>query len=732
MVQHIIYQNPDNYYTVLELVSQGEETVCVGIMPRISEGDHIRVSGEYVEHSVYGVQLKVSGFELEAPEDEESMERYLASGSIKGIGPTMAARIVKAFGEDTFRIIEEEPERLAEVKGISDRIARNIYMQFYEKQDMRRSMMFLQQYGITPAYAVKIYERYGNDLYSVIREDPYRLAREVSGIGFRLADAIAMEAGFSMNSEFRIRAGIVYALLQKSLEGHTYVPAEELKEYASELLTVEVEDMEKHLDDLVIDRQIVRKKDEEEDRIYLTRYYYLELGTAFMLSGLNRSFSPDPGLLERTIAETEKCTGIILDEIQKEAVRSAAENGITVITGGPGTGKTTTINTIIRYFTGIGKSVALAAPTGRAAKRMTEATGYDASTIHRLLELSGAAGSEDEGVFGRNEDDPLDQDVIIIDEMSMVDISLMNVLLKAVRPGTRLVLSGDEYQLPSVGPGNVLADIIRSERFKVVRLKKIFRQALESNIVRYAHMINEGRHVDLKQKHTDFFLLERDNARDILGVTAALVKDLLPEKTGIPVKDIQVMTPMRKGELGVLNLNKVLQRCLNPEAPDKTEWTVNDTVFRTGDKVMQIKNNYQAEWEVTGDYNIVTERGTGIFNGDIGIIREINLFARTVTVEFDDMRKIVYSFNQLEELEHAYAITIHKAQGSEYPAVIIPLLTGPRLLFNRNILYTAITRAERCVALVGSGRTVDYMTDTVREMERYSSLDLRIKEAIKR
>ena len=732
MVQHIIYQNPDNYYTVLELVSGGDETVCVGIMPQVNEGDYLRVNGEYVEHSIYGIQLKVSSFEPEAPEDAEAMERYLASGSIKGVGAVMAARIVKYFGDDTFRIIEEEPERLSEIKGISDRIARNIYMQFYEKQDMRRAMMFLQQYGITPAYAVKIYERYGSGLYRVIKEDPYRLARDISGIGFKLADQIAMEAGFAMNSEFRIRAGIVYALMQKTLEGHTYVPSDELKEYASMLLTVDVEDMDKYLDDLSIERQIVRKKTEEYDNVYLTKYYYLELGTAFMLNSLNTRFNADEAMLERIIRENEKRTGLVLDEMQREAVRSAAVNGITVITGGPGTGKTTTINTIIRYFRETGKSVALAAPTGRAAKRMTEATGYDASTIHRLLELNGASEYGEEGVFGKNEDDPLEQDVIIIDEMSMVDINLMNVLLKAVKPGTRLVLSGDEFQLPSVGPGNVLADIISSGCFTVVRLTKIFRQALESNIVRCAHMIKEGRHVDLSEKHTDFFMLERDNTRDILAVTVALVRDLLPQKTGIGTKDIQVMTPMRKGELGVLNLNRVLQQYLNPESEEKEEWTFGDITFRTGDKVMQIKNDYQAEWEITGMAGIVTERGTGVFNGDIGIIREINQFARTMTVEFDDMRKIVYSFNQLEELEHAYAITIHKSQGSEYPAVIIPLLSGPRMLFNRNILYTAITRASKCVAMVGSGRTVDHMTDTVREMERYSSLDLRIKEAFER
>ncbi len=729
MVESIIFRNDENYYTVLELASKGETTVCVGIFPRISEGDFISVTGEYVEHPVYGMQLKSKSFSIDVPEDSEAMERYLSSGSIKGIGPTMAARIVKTFGDDTFRIIEEEPERLAEIKGISDRIARNIYIQFYEKQDMRRAMMFLSGYGITPVYAVKIYERYGEDLYRIIKDDPYKLADDISGIGFKHADAIAMAAGFSPESDFRINAGLLYAMRQKNAEGHTYMPMEELKEYAAEILGISKEGLDRNLDELAILRRIVIKEINGKKVVYITRYYYREAETAWMLKDLDRAYAVDPGVLENQIEETEKRQGIKLDEMQKEAVRSSAVSGITIITGGPGTGKTTAINAIISYFGTLGLSVALAAPTGRAAKRMTEATGHDAVTIHRLLELSGGVDREEEGIFGRNKDNPLEYDVIIIDEMSMVDINLMSDLLKAVPEGTRMILAGDEFQLPSVGPGNVLADIIKSGKFKVVRLKKIFRQALTSNIVKYAHMINEGQHMDLSAKFEDFFLLKRYNARDIIAVTAALVKDILPEKTGIDPMDIQVMTPMRKGELGAVNLNKVLQNTLNPGGQGKEEWAQGDRIFRTGDRVMQIKNDYQAQWEIEGLYNIPTERGTGVFNGDIGIITEINTFARSLSVRFDDKHKIVYSFNQLEELEHAYAITIHKAQGSEYPAVVIPLLTGPKPLFNRNILYTAITRAVKCVAITGSEKTVEYMIDTVRELKRYSSLDLRLEEA---
>ena len=728
LVEHIVYHNENNGYTVLALMCQGDEVMCTGTMAMVNEGEYIRAEGDYVEHATYGRQFRIAAFSIEAPEDLFSIERYLASGAIKGIGPSLAGRIVKKFKEDTFHIIENEPERLSEVKGISERKAQEIYKQFHDKQDMRQAMMFLAKYGISTAYAVKIYNEYGSRLYDIIRENPYQMAEDVSGIGFRLADEIARRAGIGMDSDYRIRSGVIYVLLQATINGHVYLPVEELKRQAAELLEISEDAVERQLMDLSIDKKIIINKIDEEQAVYASSYYYMELNTARMLKSLNIRYEVSLREAERQIQRIEADEEIALDDMQKTAVVEAARNGVLVITGGPGTGKTTTINALIRFFENEGMELRLAAPTGRAAKRMTEATGYEAQTIHRMLELTG--GPED-GVgshFERNEQNPLETDVIIIDEMSMVDIHLMHALLKAIMPGTRLIMVGDVNQLPSVGPGNVLKDIINSHCFNVVMLTKIFRQAMESAIIKNAHKINDGEDVDLNVKTTDFFCLKRYQALDIQGVIIALVRDILPKNVGAASNEIQVLTPMRKGELGVERLNKLLQEYLNPKDESKREREQGDHLFREGDKVMQIKNNYQLEWEITDKYGIPIEKGVGVFNGDMGVVREINFFAEQMKVEFDEGRRIVYPFNQLEELELAYAITVHKSQGSEYPAVVMPLLTGPKMLFNRNILYTAVTRAKKCVAIVGSEQTVARMIQNESEQTRYSSLDRWLNE----
>ena len=727
-VEHIIYRNTENGYTVLNLVSKEEEITCVGIFSAIAEGENIEAVGDYTDHPTYGTQFKVTSFEEKAPEDEEAIERYLGSGAIKGIGLAMAARIVRRFKEDTFRIIEEEPERLAEVKGISERKAMEIANQVNEKRDLRQAMIFLQQYGITMNLAVKIYNKYGQGVYGILKENPYLLADDIEGVGFKTADDIAARAGIRMDSDFRVRSGILYTLLQASGEGHTYLPKEELTDKTAELLGVDPQIIEKNYMDLTIDRKIIQKQSGEQIHIYASAFYYMEANTAAMLHGLNIAYDVADAEIEQRIHKIEKQTGMQLDEHQVQAVKEAVRNGLLVITGGPGTGKTTTINTIIRYFEMEGLDIFLAAPTGRAAKRMSETTGFEARTIHRMLELNG--GMEGSAGFERNETNPLETDVVIIDEMSMVDISLMNSLLKAVAPGTRLILVGDINQLPSVGPGCVLRDIIQSETCNVVMLTKIFRQASTSDIIVNAHKINRGEQVSLDNKSMDFFFLKRYDADVIINVVLQLVKQKLPKFVDATPYDIQVLTPMRKGLLGVERLNGILQRYLNPPEPSKREKEHGDMIFREGDKVMQTKNNYQLEWEITTKFGLTVDKGMGIFNGDMGIITEINDFAETMTVEFDEGRKVEYSFKLLDELELAYAITIHKSQGSEYPAVVIPLLNGPAMLMNRNLLYTAVTRARKCVTLVGNEGTFTQMIQNTSQQKRYSGLCDRLKESV--
>lgn len=731
-VDHIVYQNSDNGYTVMTLVAEGEEVTCVGMCKGLGQGENISAEGEYIEHPVYGRQFKIQTYETVAPTDRAGMERYLGSGAIRGVGEALAARIVKKFGDDTFRIIEEEPERLAEVKGISERKAQEIAVQMEEKKDLREALVYLQQYGISNTLAVKIYNTYGMEMYSVMRENPYRLAEDVSGVGFRIADEIAGRIGIHTDSDYRIRSGILYTLLQAVGEGHCFLPLELLLRRASELLGVSEENIRPQVDNLIMDRKLVAKG----DAVFAAAYYYAELNCANMLRNLNIPMLEAENLPAQDMAIRKRLESMAenlsmeLDELQLKAVEESIKNGLFILSGGPGTGKTTTINMIIRYFESEGMDIFLAAPTGRAAKRMTEATGFEAKTIHRLLELNSALSDDDtrRANFERNQENPLEADVVIIDEMSMVDIQLFQALLKAILPGTRLILVGDVDQLPSVGPGQVLRDLMNSEAFPMVTLEKIFRQAGESDIVVNAHRINKGKQIALDNKSRDFFLLERNDVNVIYKHMIQLIREMLPKYVNATPFDIQVLTPMRKGSLGCETLNGILQRYLNPADPHKKEHSYGNTVFREGDKVMQIKNNYQLEWEIVGRYNIPIDKGMGVFNGDMGRVLEINETMSTLLVEFDDGRRVNYPFSGLEELELSYAITIHKSQGSEYPAVILPLLGGPRMLFNRNLLYTGITRARNCVTILGSSETVRNMIDNVSENRRYTALESRIRE----
>lgn len=736
-IEHIIYRNHDNGYTVLNLISDGAEITCVGFFKTMDQGETIEAQGEYITHQVYGRQFKIQHYKILPPDDVVSIERYLGSGAIKGVGEALAARIVKMFGADTYRIIEEEPERLAEVKGISTRKAREIAVIVYEKRDAREAMTFLQTYGISNTLAIRIYETYGMNLYGVLRENPYRLAEDIHGIGFRIADEIAVKIGIHTDSDYRIRSGILYTLQQAGADGHCYLPEDRLLERAGELLGLSPELMEPQLQNLAMDKKLVIKmpsEGEKERKVYAANYYYAELNCAKMLYDLNireELLPAEETVILSKIDQVEADLEIELDELQKRSVFECIRNGIFILSGGPGTGKTTTINAIIRYFLSQKMDIFLAAPTGRAAKRMTEATGYESRTIHRLLELSGAVSEEAKAArFERNEENPLEADVIIVDEMSMVDIFLFQALLKAIPVGTRLIMVGDVNQLPSVGAGQVLQDLMQSGRFQTVVLEKIFRQAGESDIVLNAHRIHAGEDLALDNKSRDFFFLERNDTDVIYKHMIQLILEKLPPYVGTQPYEIQVLTPMRKGKLGVEILNGILQRYLNPPSDAKRECQAGETLFREQDKVMQIKNNYQLEWEVVSKYGIPIDRGSGIFNGDIGTIKSIDDYSREVVVEYDEHRLVTYQYAQLDEIELAYAVTIHKSQGSEYPAVIMPLLSGPRMLFNRNLLYTGVTRARNCVTILGSSETLRQMVANNYQNRRYTGLSDRIRELI--
>ncbi|MGN0383533.1 MAG: ATP-dependent RecD-like DNA helicase [Eubacterium sp.] len=738
-VEKILFKNEDTGYMVIVIADGDKEKTCTGRFAYLEEGEYIEVSGEEIMHPIYGKQISMTSYEIKHSTDAISIQKYIGSGAIKGVGEALAKRIVDKFGEDTFHIIEQEPERLSEVKGISERKAREISAQVMEKRDVREAMIFLQNYGISAGLAVKVYNEYGEDIYNIIKTNPYRIADDIAGVGFRRADDIAKRVGIADNSDFRIKSGIIYTLNQAANAGHTYLPKELLIKQVSHLLEIEdivfdkegqfnIEALDNLINDLALESKIVIKEIDGILCIYSSLYYYTELDTARMLHDLNvRTAFGDERLLD-IIKDIEEKEDMQLDELQRLAVMEAVNNGLLVITGGPGTGKTTTINVLIRLFEAASMSISLAAPTGRAAKRMTEATGYEAQTIHRLLELSGAP-SENRAIanFERNERRPLESDIIIIDEMSMVDLFLMHSLLKAIMPGTRLILVGDVDQLPSVGPGSVLRDIIKSNCFNVVMLVRIFRQAGESDIVVNAHKINKGEQVLLDNNSKDFLYIKGSSIESTLNSTVALVKDKLPGYVNASSMDIQVLTPMRKGEMGVEGLNQRLQASLNPKSDTKYEINRDGCVFREGDKVMQIKNNYQLEWERRTKKGLAVDYGMGIFNGDTGVITRINLTTKMMEVEFDEHRYVVYSFNQLDELELAYAVTIHKSQGSEYPAVVIPLLGGPKMLMNRNLLYTGITRAKTCVCIVGSAATFREMIENEKQYRRYSGLKNQIE-----
>ncbi|WP_034465574.1 ATP-dependent RecD-like DNA helicase [Butyrivibrio proteoclasticus] len=738
-IEHFIYKNAENGYGVVSLISDGEEIVCTGTFKDADVGDTLEIEGEFVTHPVYGEQLKIKSFKVVVPDDAASMQRYLGSGAIRGIGEALAARIVKKFGDDTFRIIEDEPERLAEVKGISEKKAIDIAMQMAEKREMRDAMIFLQGYGIGNTLAVKIFNTYGNRIYGILKENPYQLADDIAGVGFKTADEIASKIGIRVDSDYRIKSGIMYTLLQASADGNTYLPMQDLIKRTNELLAtgpdviIDEEIITTQIQNLMMDKKLVTKND---NNIYASNYFYEEQGCAVMLHDLNvaeKVTAREEEEYNNRILQIEQSKGFELDSLQREAVIKSISNGIVIITGGPGTGKTTTINTIISYYASEGMDILLAAPTGRAAKRMTEATGYEARTIHRLLEVSGQIDEDKDGRsagvhFEKNRDNPLEADAIIVDEMSMVDIHLFYALLKALIPGTHLILVGDSSQLPSVGPGQVLSDLIKSGKFPTIILKKIFRQAEESDIVMNAHKIHNGEMPRLDNKSKDFFFLERNDSNVIYKHMVQLIRDKLPGYVDAQPYDIQVLTPMRKGPLGAASLNLVLQSYLNPPDKSKHEHTYGDTLFREGDKVMQIKNNYQAQWEVVGKYNIAIDSGLGVFNGDMGIIREINEYSQDMVVEYDEHRRVRYPFGELDQIELSYAITIHKSQGSEYPAVVIPLLGGPRMLLNRNLLYTAVTRAKSTVCILGSSQTVYTMVENEEQLKRYTGLMDRIKE----
>lgn len=747
-VEKIIYTNSDNGHTILDVSLTSdeikrlqaecpdyaddidEEMVCVGTLHLINAGEYVVFNGDFTVHQTYGLQFKVTSYEESRPEDMDSIERYLGSGAIKGVGPALAARIVRHFKMDTFRVIEENPEELSQVKGISNRMAMEIADQVAEKKGMRNAMLFLGKLGIGMNLAVKIYKEYGEKVYEIIENNPYKLADDMEGVGFKIADEIARNSGMELDSPFRIKSGILYALSAAVSAGHTYYPMDALIEEAGRLLGVFIAKPEEILTDLMIDRKVMVRDVDGIKAVYLYSVYHTELAIAHRLFALKFEDMPDEKAFDKDLHSIEKEENITLESMQREAVRASAGSGIVVITGGPGTGKTTTINTIIRYFERKGMDIMLAAPTGRAAKRMTEATGHEAQTIHRMLELSGILSDEiSNASFERNETNPLETDVVIIDEMSMVDIFLMNSLLKAIADGTRLILVGDANQLPSVGPGNVLKDIIASGCFNTVRLAKIFRQEEAGDIVVNAHKINEGELFEIGPSSRDFPFIRRTDANAIINALVTLVKVKLPAYTDCSPNDVQVLTPTRKGSLGVERLNTVLQQYLNPPSNSKVEKEIGSIIFREGDKVMQIKNNYKIPWEVRGRNGIPIETGMGVFNGDMGIVDNINLYLSEVTVRFDEERYVTYTFKETDELEHAYAVTVHKSQGSEYPAVVLPLLDGPRMLMNRNILYTAVTRARKCICIVGSEQTFYNMISNENEQKRFSSLDIRIKEA---
>ena len=715
-IKTIIYRNEGNGFTVMEIIdADGEETAVVGTLPLCGVGERVEMEGSWTTHKTYGRQFKAESCVTLAPATLHTLVNYLGGGTIKGVGESTAKAIVETFGMDTLEILENAPERLTEVPGIGRMRAATIANSYAMQKDMRDVMMALQDYGVTVGQAIKLYNIYGPLCLGKIRENPYCLIRDVESIGFKTADKIAAAVGVERDSLFRLRAGVNYTLQRAAREGHTCLPFPKLAEVAQSVLEAEYSPVEQTIWDMLAARELVQKQIDGEDCVFLPGYAYMEQDCAQRLMTLAKKPEMLTLGLESQIGMLERELGIELAPQQKRAVLLALSSGVLVITGGPGTGKTTILRFVIRLAERLGLDCELCAPTGRAAKRMSEAAGCEARTIHRMLAYT--PGGEG---FMRNEDDPILADIVIADEMSMVDVPLMQALLKAVATGTRLILVGDADQLPSVGPGNVLHDIIASEKLPVVRLKDIYRQSERSTIVLNAHAVNEGRQMEFSE-NSDFFLEQIDETEAIIARLCALYTGRVQKlNTRDPLKDVQVLSPMKKGPLGVYSLNAKLQAVLNPPSRDKKERQYGDVCFREGDKVMQTKNDYRLEWTRGGFGHV--ENGEGVFNGDMGTIMRIDTSEQNVSVLFDDAREAVYDYGMLDELDLAYCISIHKSQGSEFPVVILPLAGGPPMLMTRNLLYTAITRARHQVAILGRRESVLRMASNTQVRRRYSAL----------
>ena len=727
VVEAIVFRNEDNGYTICKLRCEKEVVTIVGIIPFINESQEYSLQGEWTVHTKFGKQFKIETIHEIIPTTTSGIEKYLASGIIEGVGKITAKKIVEYFGEDTIKVLDKNIERLEEIPGIGKKRIDTITKSYLEQRVTKDIIIFFQSYGITVNMAMKIYKKFGVNCVNIVKDNPYILTEYINGIGFRTADSIAKSLGIEKDSLFRIKSGVIYIINEFCAVGNTFIPIERLTEKSMKLLGISNEKVDEGIYELIMDGKIKGEVVDNIDAIYNISYLYLEMSVTRKIIELATTKYDKLNLnIDKEIKEFEGEANIKLANSQKEAVEGAFLNGIEVITGGPGTGKTTIINCIVSIFEGLGLKVYMAAPTGRAAKRMAEATGREAKTIHRLLEIG--SYSEEEVDEIENETSSIECDVLIVDEASMIDISLMNALLKAMQIGTRLIIVGDVDQLPSVGPGNVLRDIIESEAVKVVRLNEIFRQGQESMIVQNAHLINEGKMPILNTKNSDFYLERATESEVMLEKIIGLVKTRLPKfnKSWNSIKDIQVLSPMRKGIMGIDNLNTQLQQVLNPKSNDKDEVEVKDMIFRVGDKVMQIKNNYTLKW----NKNNSSEEGKGVFNGDVGYITEINEDEDKITVCFEDDKIVEYEESDLDEITLAYAVTIHKSQGSEFPVVIMPMFMGPPLLMNRNLLYTGITRAKKLVVLVGSSKVVEFMKDNNRSFERYSGLKWRIRQII--
>ncbi len=723
IVEEIIYQNIANGYTVCDIDMEGVFSTAVGIMPGVAPGEGVRLTGRWITHAEYGEQFRVETCEKILPTGKLQILQYLSSGIIRGIGPATAQKIVEKFEERALEVIRDNPEALAKIRGISLRKAEEMQASLMEKQAVQNVVMFLQPYGVTANFAVRVFRKFGADAVREIEKNPYVLC-EVEGIGFKTADKIAMQMGVEPSCEARLKNGIKFVLMTFAANGHTFLPMELLVQQATTLLGADIAPVENMVTAMLLEGALIRENDAAGENIFLPPFFHAEMGVARRLYTIMHTGRAGIGIsMEGAVSAAERRAGISLSEKQREALYMVMQNGVSVITGGPGTGKTTVINAIIEVMTEAGAAVALCAPTGRAAKRMAETCGMEAKTIHRLLELN-FTGEGGQQVFGRNEEFPLDEDVIIVDEMSMVDVLLMYALLKAIKPGARLILVGDADQLTSVGAGDVLRDILQSEKVPACRLTEIYRQAAESMIVVGAHRINRGERPEVNEKDKDFFLMHREEAEEITRTICEICAERLPRAYGFdPLRHIQVICPSRKSPLGVNALNLALQACLNPPRADKQEKSIGDHVLREGDKVMQVRNNYDITWRVPES----GETGNGVFNGDVGMVQTIQTKGQYIEVLFDEEKLVRYDFSQLEELEMAYAVTVHKSQGSEFEAVVIPMFPCAPQLMNRNILYTAVTRAKKLVVLVGRESVMQTMIAGTRQAERYSGLCRKIR-----